>query len=79
MTSCAALFRSVGTLMLKMTINPWIGRRLTADPELRLFCLPCAGGGASAFRAWRDGLPASIDLCPVQLPGRENRLNEHPQ
>lgn len=66
--------------MLKMTIDPWIGRRLTAEAglDLRLFCLPCAGGGASAFRAWRADLPASIDLCPIQLPGRETRLHEHP-
>jgi medium-chain acyl-[acyl-carrier-protein] hydrolase len=64
--------------MLKMTVDPWFGRRLTADVALRLFCLPCAGGGASTFRAWRADLPASIDLCPVQLPGREGRLHEHP-
>jgi medium-chain acyl-[acyl-carrier-protein] hydrolase len=64
--------------MLKMTIDPWIGRRPAADAGLRLFCLPCAGGGASAFRAWRADLPASIDVCPIQLPGREGRLHEHP-
>jgi medium-chain acyl-[acyl-carrier-protein] hydrolase len=64
--------------MLKITIDPWIGRRLTPDTDLRLFCLPCAGGGASAFRTWRADLPASIDICPIQLPGRESRLHEHP-
>lgn len=43
----------------------------------RLLCLPHAGGGASAFRAWRTALAAeNIDLCAVQLPGRENRLSE---
>jgi medium-chain acyl-[acyl-carrier-protein] hydrolase len=64
--------------MLKMTVDPWIGHRLTADVDVRLFCLPCAGGGAAAFRAWRADLPASIDLCPIRLPGREGRLHEHP-
>jgi medium-chain acyl-[acyl-carrier-protein] hydrolase len=41
-----------------------------------LFCLPHAGGGASAFRGWADALPADVEVCPVQLPGRENRLAE---
>ncbi len=44
--------------------------------ELRLFCLPFAGGGASVFRGWGQALPARVELCPVQLPGRENRLSD---
>ncbi|WP_413206146.1 thioesterase II family protein [Rhodospirillum sp. A1_3_36] len=42
---------------------------------LRLFCLPFAGGGASVFRGWGQSL-SSVELCPIQLPGRENRLSE---
>lgn len=41
----------------------------------RLFCLPYAGGGASAFVSWRKALPG-IAVIPVQYPGRETRLNE---
>jgi medium-chain acyl-[acyl-carrier-protein] hydrolase len=50
------------------------------DPaaRLRLFCLPFAGGGASIFRTWGRALPQGIELCPIQLPGRENRLGEPP-
>ncbi|MGH9360354.1 MAG: thioesterase II family protein, partial [Thermoanaerobaculia bacterium] len=50
------------------------------DPRarFRLFCLPYAGGGASIYRAWRGELPAGVELCPVQLPGRETRLREPP-
>jgi medium-chain acyl-[acyl-carrier-protein] hydrolase len=48
------------------------------NARARLFCFPYAGGGATVFRTWRSGLPAGIDLCPVQLPGRENRLHEPP-
>ena len=44
--------------------------------RLRLFCFPYAGGGASLFRIWSDLLPAQIEVCPVQLPGRENRFRE---
>jgi medium-chain acyl-[acyl-carrier-protein] hydrolase len=45
---------------------------------LRLFCLPYAGGGASAFRAWARELPEAIEVCAVQLPGRETRWLEKP-
>jgi medium-chain acyl-[acyl-carrier-protein] hydrolase len=45
---------------------------------LRLFCFPYAGGGASVFRNWANFLPAQVEVCPIQLPGRENRINETP-
>jgi surfactin synthase thioesterase subunit len=45
---------------------------------LRLFCFPSAGGGASSFHAWFRGMPPEVHLCPIQLPGRENRLLETP-
>lgn len=44
--------------------------------RLRLFCFPYAGGGASLFRSWSETLPAQVEVCPVQLPGRENRFRE---
>jgi len=46
--------------------------------RLRLFCFPYAGGGASAYRGWGASLPADVEVCPVQLPGRESRLRETP-
>ena len=46
--------------------------------RLRLFCLPFAGGGASIYRSWARALPSTIEVCPVQLPGRENRIRESP-
>lgn len=46
--------------------------------QVRLFCLPFAGGGASIFHTWGKTLPSTIEVCPVQLPGRENRLREPP-
>ncbi|GAA4727272.1 thioesterase II family protein [Phytohabitans rumicis] len=46
-------------------------------PRLRLLCFPFAGGGASAYRAWGAALEADgIEVWPVQLPGRENRMGE---
>lgn len=46
--------------------------------RVRLFCFPYGGGGASIFRAWSGHLPQDIEVCPVQLPGREDRLLERP-
>jgi surfactin synthase thioesterase subunit/glycosyltransferase involved in cell wall biosynthesis len=43
---------------------------------LRLFAFPHAGGGATAFRAWK--LPRGIALLATRLPGRENRISEPP-
>jgi medium-chain acyl-[acyl-carrier-protein] hydrolase len=59
--------------------NPWLFcHQPRPSARVRLFCFPYAGGGASLFRAWGERLPASIEVCPVQLPGRENRLSERP-
>src|SRR5262245_65439974 len=44
--------------------------------SVRLFCFPYAGGGASVFRGWADGLLGAVEVCPVQLPGRETRFRE---
>ena len=45
---------------------------------LRLFCVPFAGGGASAYRLWGATLPSWVEVCPIQLPGREDRYREPP-
>lgn len=57
--------------------NPWlIYPKPNPKAYLRLFCFPYAGGGASIFRAWSIQLPPDIEVCSVQLPGRESRLKE---
>ena len=61
------------------TRDRWITRpRPSPRARLRLFCLAHAGGGASMFRGWADSLPPEVEVCPVQLPGRENRIMEPP-
>jgi medium-chain acyl-[acyl-carrier-protein] hydrolase len=45
---------------------------------VRLFCFPYAGGGASLFRFLVERAPKDIEICPVQLPGREGRFIESP-
>jgi medium-chain acyl-[acyl-carrier-protein] hydrolase len=55
----------------------WFGRQqLRADAKARLFCFPYAGVGGSAYRLWPKSLPVSLDVCPVHLPGREQRYRE---
>lgn len=48
------------------------------DAELRLVCLPHAGGAASSFRGWAGAVPAGVELVTVQYPGREDRIREEP-
>jgi medium-chain acyl-[acyl-carrier-protein] hydrolase len=45
---------------------------------IRLFCIPHAGGGASAFRGWRESLLPEVEATVIQLPGREARFRERP-
>jgi medium-chain acyl-[acyl-carrier-protein] hydrolase len=49
-----------------------------AAAAARLFCFPFAGGGAQSFSQWPEQLPENVELCAVQLPGRETRLREPP-
>ncbi|KUM99153.1 thioesterase [Streptomyces yokosukanensis] len=56
--------------------SPWFVRPPSTDHAARIFCFPFAGSGASAFSAWPAALD-DVEVCPVQFPGRENRLG-HP-
>ncbi len=60
----------------KFTDNWIVYRQPNPNARLRLFCFHYLGGAASVFREWSDALPSDIEVCPVQLPGREARLKE---
>ena len=65
---------------LPLQDNPWIiASGSKSRSRYRLFCLPYAGGGASIYHSWQRELSAEIEVCPIQLPGRENLLRETPQ
>ena len=49
---------------------------VTRPGATRLFCLPHAGAGASAYWEWVQLLAPEIEVIPVQLPGRESRYKE---
>ncbi len=44
--------------------------------EIKLFCLPYAGGSADIYARWRNYLNRSIELCPIELPGRSKRAKD---
>lgn len=46
--------------------------------ELRIFCLHHLGGTAAQFAPWGDWFDARIEVCPLELPGRDTRANEPP-
>jgi medium-chain acyl-[acyl-carrier-protein] hydrolase len=57
--------------------SPWLLQtRPNPNAVLRLFCFPYAGGSAQIYRKWAQRLPPAVEVCPVQLPGRGNRLRE---
>lgn len=66
-------------LLAPAPASPWFMRfRPNPMAVLRLLCFHHAGGGASAYRPWVGEVPADVELCAVQLPGRETRLRERP-
>ncbi|MGW7084740.1 beta-ketoacyl synthase N-terminal-like domain-containing protein [Streptomyces sp. NPDC054871] len=56
----------------------WLPATPRDDCAARVFCLPYGGRGASLYRDWAAAADPEIDVCPVQLPGREERGDERP-
>jgi len=64
-------------VIAKQTSRNWLAfHKPNPAAKVSLFCFPYAGGTASMFQQWRNGLPDTIEVCPVQLPGRGHRLSE---
>ena len=53
-------------------------RKVQPSPAVRLLCLPYAGGAAAAYTPWAEYLPASVELCAVELPGHGTRFRKQP-
>lgn len=62
---------------MNMIDSKWIyGADNKPFSKVRLFCLPYAGCGSSMYISWKKYFPEEVELCPIQLPGRENRRKE---
>jgi surfactin synthase thioesterase subunit len=61
------------------TTNAWFHSVSAHDQvDLKMFCFPYAGGAALVFKKWSDHLPSTVQVIPVELPGRGPRLQEPP-
>jgi len=49
-----------------------------ADPRVRLFCFPFAGGGSAVYRNWAQFLDPRIEVVAIEPPGRLGRITETP-
>ncbi|MEV0201455.1 alpha/beta fold hydrolase [Nonomuraea sp. NPDC050691] len=71
---------TVGELVSDEALARWLpfrGLTGTEPGALPMYCLPHAGGAASAFRLWQRKL-SGVAVQPVQPPGREGRHKEPP-
>ena len=51
-------------------------RKPLAEPGVRLFCCPAAGGSTAMYFGWPDLVPEHVEVHIAQLPGRERRGRE---
>lgn len=63
----------------KTTFNSWVTcPQPNPQAKIRLFCLPYAGGSAIIFRTWPNHLPPTIEVCPIEIPGRGRQIKLPP-
>jgi medium-chain acyl-[acyl-carrier-protein] hydrolase len=66
-------------MIATLSVMQWFNISRRQPPaRARLFCFPYAGGGAPIYRNWSQSLPAEIEVCAAQLPGRGSRIKETP-
>ena len=44
--------------------------------KIKMICFPFAGGHGNEFLRWQDYFEEEIEIVPLQLSGRGNRINE---
>ncbi|MEK4058486.1 MULTISPECIES: thioesterase II family protein [Paenibacillus] len=49
---------------------------MSMEQEVKLFCIPYAGGLAGAYNSWRQYISPGILLYPLELSGRGRRFGE---
>jgi len=62
---------------MPLPVDNWVLKpKPNAEARLRLFCFPYAGASSVVFRDWPEKLPAEVEVCLVELPGRGRRMRE---
>jgi surfactin synthase thioesterase subunit len=63
-----------------LSVNAALGASPAPAPpppaRVRMFCFPYAGGSARIFNGWGRHLPAGVEVCPVEFPGRGTRFTD---
>lgn len=49
---------------------------MTTTDQIKLFCMPYAGGSAAVYNAWRAHLRENVELLPIELAGRGARWSQ---
>jgi medium-chain acyl-[acyl-carrier-protein] hydrolase len=60
----------------RLNLDRWVPYRSDGLVRCRVFCFPHAGGNATFYRPLRQAMPAGLDFCPIELPGRGARMGE---
>lgn len=62
-------------MITKTTFTHWVTcPQPNPQAKLRLFCFAYAGGSATVFRTWANYLPKTMELCPIEIPGRGRQI-----
>ncbi|MEM9449469.1 MAG: alpha/beta fold hydrolase [Cyanobacteria bacterium P01_E01_bin.6] len=57
--------------------SDWIVRfHPNPKASVQLYCFPFAGGSANNYQIWSKLVPAEIEVCAIELPGRGRRMQE---
>ncbi|WP_434047938.1 MULTISPECIES: alpha/beta fold hydrolase [Sorangium] len=56
----------------------WMRGHEKPRARIRLYCFPYGHLSAAMFRNWVKGTPEHIEVRPIELPGRGDRLKERP-
>jgi medium-chain acyl-[acyl-carrier-protein] hydrolase len=59
-----------------LTDRWWVVPAARPDARVRLFCFPYAGGSATVYHKLGRALPAEVEVCCLQPPGRGFRLRD---
>jgi medium-chain acyl-[acyl-carrier-protein] hydrolase len=66
-------------MTITQTSHSWVTcPQPNSQASLRLFCFPYAGGSSLIFRTWSNRLPTTVEVCPIELPGRGTQMKLAP-